>query len=188
MQSCGPDGNRVEQYERAILASGRCARPALPTVPGLWNWKGEVLLHSSWYRTPLAFRGKNVLVVGNASSGMDIARELNGFAVRHLPLPVPDGAESAQEFVSAQSWAEECKSGASAVHVWQSVTDVHRPPRMDIDPRDPDSPEWARRTKVVPRIARIESSGSGGGGTIVLENEERLEVIDVIIYATGFLL
>ncbi len=39
------------------IASGRCNTPNVPSIPGLWNFTGQVL-HSAWYRTPKAFLGK----------------------------------------------------------------------------------------------------------------------------------
>ncbi|KAK0554377.1 monooxygenase [Tilletia horrida] len=164
-----------EEYHHIVLASGKCNVPNVPTIPGLWLWRGE-LLHSSFYRTPTVFRNKSVLVIGNNSSGMDVARELNGKCVRTFP--------GVDEWVADAS-ASPPRTG---VKVRQSVEDVNRPPQMDFNPNDPESPEWSRRIEVVPKIVRVEApSTTAPNGTVVLEDGTRLEDVDVIVFATGFL-
>ncbi|KAK0545282.1 monooxygenase [Tilletia horrida] len=164
-----------EEFDFVIIANGRCNQPKVPFVPGLWLWQGE-LLHSAWYRTPVVFRGKSVLIVGNNSSGMDIARELHGKVVRHF-----DGVEE---------WVKDASAfpPRTGVRVRQSVEDVSKPPPMDYDPQDENSPEWSRAIEVVPRIARIEApdSSSSSKGRIVLEDDTVLDDVDCIIFATGF--
>lgn len=64
-----------DQFDYIVLANGRCNVPAIPPIVGLWNFQGRTL-HSAWYRHPMTFRGEKVVVVGNNSSGMDIAREI----------------------------------------------------------------------------------------------------------------
>ncbi|KAE8234174.1 hypothetical protein CF326_g789 [Tilletia indica] len=165
-----------EEYEHVVLASGKCNVPSVPTIPGLWLWRGQ-LLHSSFYRTPTVFRNKSVLVIGNNSSGMDVARELHGKCVRKFP--------GVDEWV-ADATADPPRTG---VKVRQSVEDVNRPPQMDYNPKDPDSPEWSRRIEVVPKIVRVEAppSGSDKAGIVILEDGTRLDDVDVIVFATGFL-
>lgn len=58
---------------------------AVPAVPGLAAWKAqwpERVTHSKQYRTPAAFRGRTVLIVGAGVSSLDIARESSGLARR----------------------------------------------------------------------------------------------------------
>ena len=116
-----------------------------------------------------------MLVVGNASSGMDVARELSGYSLR----PLPAGPLSGDE-VSAAAWAEESAAGRTGIRVLQSVEDVEKPPPMDYDPRDPASPDWARRIRVVPRIKSVDAEA------VELADGERLTDVDAIIFATGF--
>ncbi|CAD6901446.1 unnamed protein product [Tilletia laevis] len=164
-----------EEFDYVVMGSGRCNRPKIPFVPGLWLWRGS-LLHSAWYRTPTIFRNQSVLIVGNNSSGMDIARELHGKVVRHF--------EGAEQWI-ADATADPPRTG---VKVRQSVENVDKDPQMDYNPKDPESPEWSRRIEVVPKIVRIEAppSGSDKAGTIVFEDDTRLEDVDVIVFATGF--
>lgn len=51
----------------------------MPDIPGLENFSGHCL-HSSAYRTPEAFAGQRVVVVGAANSAVQIAYELAGVA------------------------------------------------------------------------------------------------------------
>lgn len=53
----------------------------MPRIPGIETFPGTVL-HSHSYRKPDAFSGQTVLVLGAASSGIDIAIELSGHATR----------------------------------------------------------------------------------------------------------
>jgi len=59
----------------AVLATGHDAEPRLPDWPGLEGFTGE-LIHSSSYRNPEPFRGKDVLVVSARNTGSEIAYEL----------------------------------------------------------------------------------------------------------------
>lgn len=69
------------RYSSVLVANGHHWHPRLPTFPGTFD--GETL-HASRYRTPEAFAGKRVLVVGIGNSGCDIACELSRVAERAL--------------------------------------------------------------------------------------------------------
>jgi hypothetical protein len=58
---------------QVVVANGNQHTPRIPEWPG--EFMGEVL-HSSDYRNPGPYQGKNVLVVGGGSSGMEIAHDL----------------------------------------------------------------------------------------------------------------
>lgn len=62
-----------------VVASGGFSRPSTPDIPGLESFSGTCL-HSSAYRTPEAFAGQRVVVVGAANSAVQIAYELAGVA------------------------------------------------------------------------------------------------------------
>ncbi|CEH19365.1 fad nad-binding domain-containing protein [Ceraceosorus bombacis] len=173
--SSGAPHRIVERFDKVVIATGRCARPSLPPVNGLWNYGGKIM-HSSWYRSPVPFLGKKVLVVGNASSGMDIAREMNGSVFRAIPdLKGSD--------LSAAKWSEALSR--APIQVYQSVEDVEKPPPMDYDPRDPASPDWCRKIQVIPRIKHVKAR-DGSTGRIIFEDESVHDDFDAIIFATGF--
>jgi cation diffusion facilitator CzcD-associated flavoprotein CzcO len=60
---------------QVIVATGLDQTPVLPDWPGRESFQGD-LLHSSEYRNSRPFEGRQVLVVGPGSSGMEIAHEL----------------------------------------------------------------------------------------------------------------
>ena len=59
----------------AVLATGHDAEPRLPSWPGVEGFNGE-LIHSSAYRNPDPFSGRDVLVVSARNTGSEIAYEL----------------------------------------------------------------------------------------------------------------
>jgi hypothetical protein len=65
-----------------IVAAGYDHTPYIPAWPGREEYRGR-MLHTAEYRSPAAFRGSDVLVVGPGCSGMEIAYDLtNGGAAR----------------------------------------------------------------------------------------------------------
>jgi cation diffusion facilitator CzcD-associated flavoprotein CzcO len=58
-----------------IVATGYAHTPHIPSWPGRGEYSGR-LLHPAEYRSPAAFRGADVLVVGPGCSGMEIAYDL----------------------------------------------------------------------------------------------------------------
>jgi putative flavoprotein involved in K+ transport len=79
----GPDGARwqvvtsraARRARVVVIASGRCAEPVLPDVPGLGGFQGE-WRHSSTYTRAADHAGRSVLVVGLGNSGAEIAADL----------------------------------------------------------------------------------------------------------------
>jgi putative flavoprotein involved in K+ transport len=65
-----------------VVATGYNGEPFVPDWPGRDGFTGE-LVHSSQYRNPEPFRGKDVLVVGAGNSGAEIAHDvIDGGAAR----------------------------------------------------------------------------------------------------------
>ena len=77
----GNDGWRVESSAGTlaarfvVVATGYSRVRKLPEWPGRDDFAGE-LIHSAEYRNPDPFRGRNVVVVGAADTGTDIATDL----------------------------------------------------------------------------------------------------------------
>lgn len=155
-----PHATHTWEVDCIMAAQGRCNVPYVPAIPSLRYFRGRQM-HSAWYRYPNDLHARRVLIVGNNSSGADIARELCGGAVR--------------------SWSSEAGSSAP-VCVFHSYAHVDQPPPMDYDPRDPASPAWCRNIHVVGPIDHVESDG-----TLVMQSGEHLADIDLIIWATGFM-
>uniref|UniRef100_A0A803MHM4 Flavin-containing monooxygenase n=1 Tax=Chenopodium quinoa TaxID=63459 RepID=A0A803MHM4_CHEQI len=58
-----------------VIATGENGKGYIPDIPGLKDFKGDVL-HSSEYKSGREFKDKNVLVVGCGNSGMQISYDL----------------------------------------------------------------------------------------------------------------
>lgn len=65
----------MDKVSHVIVSNGHYNEPFIPPIRGLDTFEGEIL-HSRWWRNPLKYRDKNVVVVGSRASGSDIAREL----------------------------------------------------------------------------------------------------------------
>lgn len=70
-----------------VVATGRFARPRLPTWPGRDSFAGR-LHHAADYRNPAPYNGRDVLVVGPGCSGIEIATELARDRARTVRLAV----------------------------------------------------------------------------------------------------
>lgn len=75
------DGWRLEtehgplRARAVVVATGYNGAPFIPDWPGLEEFAGE-LVHSSEYRNPEPYRGRDVLVVGAGNSGAEIAHDV----------------------------------------------------------------------------------------------------------------
>ncbi|ORX91003.1 FAD/NAD(P)-binding domain-containing protein [Basidiobolus meristosporus CBS 931.73] len=70
----------TEAFDAVIVCSGHYYVPFIPNINGLDELsekRPDKLLHSREYKKPEDFKGKVVLVVGGASSAIDIARDLS---------------------------------------------------------------------------------------------------------------
>ena len=68
-------GQQHEEFDFVIVATGILSVPWQPAIDGEENFRG-VTLHSARYKDAAAFRGKRVVVVGNAFSGAEIAADV----------------------------------------------------------------------------------------------------------------
>lgn len=167
-QTSGAASARAETFSHILVCHGRCSTPHIPNIDGLDSFSGT-MMHSAWYRDPKALTQQgDVLVVGNGSSGMDIARELVGSVRRDLPSGY-----------TPKEWEDCCRE--APCHVYSSWHSPDKPPPMDFDPRDTDSPEWSRKIQVVDQIDHID------GNSIHFADGTVLDSIKVIVFATGFL-
>jgi cation diffusion facilitator CzcD-associated flavoprotein CzcO len=70
-----------------VVATGFNREPFLPDWPGRERFAGE-LVHSTVYRNPSSYRGKDVLVVGTGNSGAEIAVDLAEGGAREVMISV----------------------------------------------------------------------------------------------------
>lgn len=83
------------EYDAVVVANGHFNVPFIPDVPGLTTWNKDDITHSRYFDDPEDYKGFNVLVVGNSSSGLDIAAQLSAssktvFVSSREPLPDND--------------------------------------------------------------------------------------------------
>lgn len=82
------DGQRsTAAFDAVVVASGHYCTPFVPDVKNIQAFQAAhpgVLSHAKTYRVPEDYAGKKVLVVGNASSGLDIASQIS----RHCAAPL----------------------------------------------------------------------------------------------------
>lgn len=78
------------EAEHVVVATGYNGAPFVPDWPGRDGFAGE-LVHSSAYRNPAAYRGRDVLVVGAGNSGAEIAHDVadGGAARTRLAVRTP---------------------------------------------------------------------------------------------------
>lgn len=72
--------NQEWQSEYVVIATGHCNTPYWPPIPGLEQAKKEkgFITHSRWFDNPSGFENKEVLIVGMASSGVDLCIQILG--------------------------------------------------------------------------------------------------------------
>lgn len=77
LETQAPQKQEIETVhcDAVVVANGHYSVPWWPDIPLMAETACQVL-HSHFYRTPAAFKGKRVLVVGAGLSGVDIANEL----------------------------------------------------------------------------------------------------------------
>ncbi|MEZ4728706.1 MAG: NAD(P)-binding domain-containing protein [Caldilineaceae bacterium] len=96
--------NRLFHARSLIAATGSFHRPYIPILPGQQNFQGKIL-HSVAYRTPTAFAGQRVVVVGAGNSAIQIASELAQVAQVTLATRQP------VRFVTQRPYGRDLHSG-----------------------------------------------------------------------------
>jgi dimethylaniline monooxygenase (N-oxide forming) len=92
----------TETFDAVIVCTGRDRYPALPDIPGSKTFSGEIL-HSSRYKGPEDFAGKDVVVAGVGSSGVDIVVEVSEVG-RQTYLSTTNGAWFIPRYVLKQPY------------------------------------------------------------------------------------
>ncbi|WP_312883498.1 flavin-containing monooxygenase [Paenibacillus germinis] len=75
----------ILEAESVISATGSFHRPYLPDIPGLAEFRGEVI-HSSVYRNTMPYQGQRVIVVGSGNSAVQIGVELSEVSTTTLAV------------------------------------------------------------------------------------------------------
>jgi hypothetical protein len=189
------DNGSVEAFDFLIVANGHHSDPRMPAYPG--SFTGE-LMHSHYYRSPLPFKGKRVLVIGGGNSACDIVCDIARHASRaaiswrrgYYVIPKiifgspPDVVN--ERFAGLPRWIRK----RTTKLVWYLVTGGNAPyglpkPDHDILESHPLANSqllyWLKHGDVVPRpdVARFE-------GQTVHFVDGTQEDYDVVIAATGY--
>ncbi|ORY32264.1 hypothetical protein BCR39DRAFT_587004 [Naematelia encephala] len=70
----------TEDFDAVVVATGHYNAPFIPAVPGVESWAAKWptdVVHSQGYRIPERYTGKDILIIGIGTSGVDIARDLS---------------------------------------------------------------------------------------------------------------
>lgn len=90
--------NRVikDTYDAVVVATGHYSQPFIPDLENLREFREaypSIVSHSCDYRSPMPFRDKKTIVVGNGPSGIDIAFQINrlspGKTILSVRTPTP---------------------------------------------------------------------------------------------------
>lgn len=187
-----------------VVATGYNRVPWLPEWPGREEFRGE-LIHSSQYRNPRPYRGKDVLVVGTGNSGAEIvvdlveggARRVSlsvrtppnilprrivgvptqvvGLLMRHLPVPVVDAVARVTQRVVVGDLSP---SGMPPPPrgVYRRLVEDDLIPILDVGLIPLPR---ARRVRVVPAVEALD------GEAVLLADGTRVRP-DAVIASTGF--
>ena len=78
---CEDGSERIMRPRHIVFANGVSSYPLAPDIPGLEDFKGDVL-HSEDFDSGAPYAGKKSIVIGTGSSGNDIALDLHSFSCR----------------------------------------------------------------------------------------------------------
>ncbi|KAI9743084.1 MAG: hypothetical protein M1818_003379 [Claussenomyces sp. TS43310] len=83
--------NTTQIFDSVVVANGHYDDPYIPGISGIKEWNAAypgAISHSKFYRTPMEFKNKKVIVVGHSASGVDIADQAIGFC--QLPVLISE--------------------------------------------------------------------------------------------------
>lgn len=91
-----PSGlQNVQDFDAVVVANGHYSVPFIPDLPGLAEWDTEhpgSISHAKYYRNPAHLKGKRVVIIGGAASGLDIASQ--AVTVSKPPILVSQRSDS----------------------------------------------------------------------------------------------
>lgn len=168
------DGATLET-RTLIAATGSFRRPYLPSVPGQQVFRGQ-LLHSSAYRSPDAYRGQRIVVVGGGNSAVQIAVELAPLARVTL------ATRTVVRFTPQRILGRD-------IHFWTRLLGLERLPlggRLRLQEINPvlDTGIYRHALSTGLLHSRPMFAGFSAEGVIWADGER--ERVDTVIFATGY--
>ncbi|WP_027483268.1 ArsO family NAD(P)H-dependent flavin-containing monooxygenase [Deinococcus pimensis] len=157
-----------------VSATGTWDAPIVPDLPGRENFRG-VQLHSSRYRSPGAFAGKRVVVVGGGNSGAQILAEVSmvahaSWATLTPPAFLPDDVDGRALFdVATRRYRAE------------QAGEAFRAPSLGNVVMVPGVREARERGVLRARAMFTRMTPSG-----VVWPDGQEEAVDAVIWCTGF--
>lgn len=103
-----PAQTGVEVFDAVVVAQGHyniTFMPAIANIAAFHKAHPGVITHSKRYRNAQPFRGKRVVVVGNAASGLDIGGQINDAGCQrplYLSVHTPTDPENLARLVGAE--------------------------------------------------------------------------------------
>lgn len=82
----------TDTYDAVVVSNGHSDLPFIPDTDGLRDWNEKApgtVTHAKYYQDATQFWGKNVLVIGNYASGVDLATQISTTA-KHVYVSVKD--------------------------------------------------------------------------------------------------
>ena len=161
--------------DAVVSATGSWANPILPDVPGREAFRG-VQVHSADYRSPDAFAGRRVLIVGGGNSGAQVLAEVSRVAdatwvTLDEPRFLPDHVDGRYLFDQATELYRAQKEGRPP------------PPPADLGDVVMVPPVREARDRGVLHAVRPFVRMTEGG---VVWPDGREEAVDAVIWCTGF--
>jgi cation diffusion facilitator CzcD-associated flavoprotein CzcO len=189
------DDGSVRGFQAVVVAIGLFWSPKLPDDPG--SFAGEVS-HSHDYRTPDAFAGRRVLVVGAGQSAAEIAVEVAGVAARTF-IAVRAGAHVIPRWIGRQPYDASDFEPLNRMP-WRLLNLVYgRRVARELGPLPATWPVPARRRlEGIPIVSSDLLPAVRRGAVTVKPAIDRLagdrvrfvdgteETVDRIVYATGY--
>ena len=203
-------GSTRQHFARVIVASGFFSKPYLPAVPGREEFGGEVR-HGARIADLAAYRGRRIVVVGNAFSGCDLAVALaaHGADVTHvfrrpywiLPRVFADGrALDAVLCRYPQASAAQSSAGTSPEPTFRQrhqklaalcATQASVSPEWRVDPSSGEPPHTTVATGYLEslqagtlRALRVETMRFTATG--LLTDRAKVDGLDAVVFATGY--
>ncbi|MFD7460719.1 MULTISPECIES: flavin-containing monooxygenase [unclassified Streptomyces] len=158
-----------------VAASGTFGRPYRPAVAGLDAFTGTVL-HAADYRSPAAFAGQRVVVVGAGNSAVQIAAELVNGAQVTLASRAP--VRFARQRILGRD-----------LHFWLRHTGLDTAPLGRLlrePPRQPVIDDGRYRTALAAGVPDRRELFTGVDGVKVIWPGGEREEVDAIVLATGY--